>query len=467
MRRRTFGMTLLSATAAVASGCLTDEPTRIPGPTRRVVVIGAGLAGLVAARGLVADGVEVVVVEARDRIGGRTSTIDLAGASIDAGAAWIHGRRGNPVAELCDSLGLTTRLHDYDYAWLWDDVAERPATPQELAAAAAAETALYDALPALKRRLGASASMQDAIDAYLATTGLDPTEARHVRFVMEQLLVEVDYGGPARRTSLANFDEDEFFGYDDHLPTGGYGKLTDALATSLDIRLNTPISRVEWDDGEARAVALDGTVFSGDRVIVTVPLGVLQAGTIEFSPPLPAAKREAIASMEMGSLEKVMLRFETRFWNGGQDLAWLHLGTARGEFPLILDLSHDTGQPTLILLHGGDRARQQLDERSDTEIVDDALAVLAKHFGPAIPAPIDAHVTRWRSDPWSLGSYTFPALGQNMADFDVIAEPVGQRVLFAGEATSRAYFGTAHGAVASARRELQRLGIAADAWLGA
>lgn len=454
--RRSF-LGLLAGSVLLA--CRASAPPVLPGPTRRVVVIGAGIAGLVAARLLRAAGVEVVVLEARDRIGGRLHTVELAGAAVDLGAAWIHGRTDNPVAAMADGYGVATRPHPYEPLSLWDAIEGRFADDAELEAALAREDGLLAAIPSLQAKLGAQASMQDAVDAHLAALALDPRAARYARMILEQYLLEVDYGGPAARTSLAIFDEDEFYGYDDHVVVGGYRSLLTPLADGLDIRLSSPVLRVAYDAAGVRVETAPGEVFTGDRAIVTVPLGVLQAGAIAFEPALPAAKRDAIARLEMGSLEKVILRWESAFWPSTADSAWLHLGATRGAFPLIVDLSAHAGAPTLALLHGGARAREALDTLDDAALVADAVATLGAALGLAVPAPLAAQVTRWRSDPYSRGSYSFPALGQTLDDFDALAAPVGKRVLFAGEATSRSTFGTVHGAVLSAVREAQRLGI--------
>lgn len=453
--RRSF---LGALAAAALLACRASGPPLLPGPTRRVIVIGAGIAGLTVARLLLAYDIDVVILEARDRIGGRIHTVDLAGAPVDLGAAWIHGRSGNPVAAIADAYGVATRPHPYEPIALWDAVEGRFASEDELDAALAREEGLLAAIPSLQAKLGDSASMQAAIDAHLAALALDPRAERHARLILEQYVIEVDYGGPAARTSLAIFDEDEFYGADDHVIVGAYRSLLAPLAKGLDIRLSSPVARVAYDANEVRVETATGEVLTADRAIVTVPLGVLQAGAIAFDPSLPAAKREAIARLEMGSLEKVILRWDTAFWPDVADAAWLHLGKTRGDFPLILDLSAIAGAPTLALIHGGSRAREALDTLDGDALVADALAALGAVLGVTIPAPVAAHVTRWRSDPYSRGSYSFPALGQSLDDFDVLAAPVGDRVLFAGEATARTTFGTVHGAVLSALREAQRLG---------
>ena len=287
-----------------------------------------------------------------------------------------------------------------------------------------------------------------------------PQTARQpdARDELRPLTTPAPYGRPT--SGLSIFDDDEYFGLDDHLLAGGYGALTAALAGGLDIRLSQPVTAIEHDAAGVRVIA--DTTFVADRVIVTIPVGVLQADSLRFTPPLPASKRAALARLEMGSLEKLVLRFATQFWGSGADSAWYYVSAERGEFPLILDLTRDAGAPTLVLLHGGQRARDALDRRSDAQLVADGLRVLAEVLGVTPPPPLASHVTRWREDPYSRGSYCFPALGQQLEDFETLAAPVDERVLFAGEGTDAAYFGTVHGALRSGVREATRLGAAPE-----
>ena len=455
VNRRAFVVGCSALLLAACRGAASQVP-QVSGPTRRVIVVGAGIAGLIAARLLADAGIEVVVLEARARVGGRSFTQDIGGAPVDVGAAWVHGWTGNPVAELAEALGLGHRLHAYTPRRIVDAVAGADVASAAYTAAEAQAELLYTRLAALRAALGPTASLQDAIDRLVADLGLLGQAERLLRFVLEQMIIEVDYGGPTTRTSLAIFDNDEYYGLDDHLLAGGYGGLTAALAVGLDIRLSQPVTAIEHDEAGVR-VATD-TTFVADRVIVTVPVGVLQADSIRFTPPLPAAKRAALARLEMSSLEKVVLRFPTQFWGAGADSAWYYLSATRGEFPLILDMSSDAGAPTLVLIHGGQRARDALDQRSNPQLVADALRVLAEVLGVTPPTPLASHVTRWRQDPYSRGSYCFPALGQELEDFEALAAPVAERVLFAGEGTDPAYFGTVHGALRSGIREATRLG---------
>lgn len=459
LKRRTFNRLLWASAVGSATGaCRVSGVEPIEGPTRRVVVIGAGISGLAAARMLKAAGIEVVILEARDRIGGRMHTLDLAGGLVDVGAAWIHGATNNPVAELASGLGLGFVPHDYTIARTWDAVEGAEVSLAQLLPAALAAENFYDALPGLQDSLGASASLQDGIDIYLPSLDLDAQAERHARFMLEQTTCEIDYAGPTTTTSLEVFDEEEWYGDDDHLVEGGYRSLVDALGEDLDVRLETVVTEVLRDSAGVVVSTGSGEKILADRVIVTVPVGVLEAGSVRFEPPLPQSKLAALSRMDMSSLEKIVLRFDDSFWPDSGQQGWLLLSTERGELPLILDMSFHAGAPTLVLLHGGQRVREVLDAKSDAELVEDALAAIELAIGQTPPEPTASFVTRWQSDPYCLGSYTYPALGQSLEDFDTLAEPVEDRVLFAGEGTSSDYFGTVHGALQSGIREAMRLG---------
>jgi monoamine oxidase len=255
--------------------------------------------------------------------------------------------------------------------------------------------------------------------------------------------------------------EDEDYGDTDFVIDGGYGAFLGALAGGVDVVLSAPVRRIVDDGVGARAVT-DAGEYAGATVLVTSSLGVLQSGAIAFDSALSPAKQEALRRLEMGSLEKVLLRFETRFWEDAFEGVAIHqsAGDAR-LLPWVQDFSRWAGAPTLALIHGGGSARSMLDELDDAGIVAaamDALRTLLPEVD--VPAPRASYVTRWRSDPWSLGSYVYVPVGASPADIDALAEPEWEgRLLFAGEATDRAYFGSVHAAMRSAAREMRRIGL--------
>jgi polyamine oxidase len=301
-REFTAGAGALAATLAVA-GCGRDRP---PGRASRghVVVIGAGMAGLAAARQLADAGVNVTVLEARERIGGRMWTDTSLGMPIDLGAAWIHGTKGNPLVALANQAGAATVETDWDDVVVFDAGGEVDAAAVD-GAADAWERAQHD-VDGLTDDAAPAASVQSAL-AEVTDLG-DPLIAWNVATD-----ISAEYAADPDELSLKWFGtEGQFDGPDLILPQG-YDRLARHLADGLTIRRGTAVSHIA-DDGSGVRLDTSRGVVTADRVIVTVPLGVLKAGTITFDPPLSAAKRAAIARLGFGVLDKVVLAFDEPFW---------------------------------------------------------------------------------------------------------------------------------------------------------
>ena len=187
-----------------------------------------------------------------------------------------------------------------------------------------------------------------------------------------------------------------------------------------------------------------------------MPLGVLKAGLLEFKPALPPAKLDAIAALDMGNLEKVVFRFERAFWREARRRSFVYLSDTYGEFPFFFDYTAFGGTPALVGLYCGNFARAQA-ARSDAELRERVLAIFTEIFGAGIGAPTHFARTRWTTDPLAGGSYSYVPVGGSLSDMDVLGEPTGERLLFAGEATVPAYYGTVHAAFISGVREAKRL----------
>lgn len=415
-----------------------------------VVVIGAGIAGLAAARALVSKGLRVVVVEARDRTGGRIHTRDR----FDVGAHWIHGTEGNPLTNLARREGLATYFvgGDSTYTGGWDRIVFPGRPDEEKDRSIVVADMLMDALDAARGR--ADRSLHDAVEAVLPTLPLDAADARRVRWHLN-LLVREDCATDSTRLSARHWDEGfEVYGYGDSILLDGFQSLTDRLAADLDIRLGTVVRRIEHDAGGVRVIA-DGAEFRARRAVVTLPLGVLKAGTVEFDPPLPPAKREAIGRLGFGTLAKVGLEFERVFWPPLVYVFGLDGGSGDGATVAVSKAPID-GTPLLVLLAGGALGRE-VEALGDDEARDWALGQLRRAFGDAVPAPVAVHRTGWSRDPFALGSYSFVAVGSSAADLAALAEPVDERLFFAGEATNPTQWAVAHGAYVSGLREAARI----------
>lgn len=432
-------------------------------PARRIIVVGAGLAGLTVADELTQRGFDVVVLEARDRVGGRCHTVD----GVDMGAHWIHGTEGNPITALARRFGLPTMFvgGDSTFTGGWDalEVRTREANVRgddaKLASILAAD-AMWDELEVLRREQLASGAADISVAAGLALLrerGALPHDAAADWHL--ELLAREDAGCGAARLSLRSWDEGvEVYGYGDSVLAAGYTALANALAARVDVRLGRPVHRIEAHGDGGVSVSTGDDVFTGDAVVVTVPLGVLQARTIEFVPPLPDATSAAIDRVGVGDLAKVVLRFERAWWQDDQYAIGVDLIPLEQWPTIVINLAASHLEPVLVVLAGGELGRW-LESATMTQVESWSTWLLSEVFGDVASLPIEITRTAWSIDPFSRGSYSAMHVGSSPEDLAILARPVGP-VHFAGEATSETAWSTAHGAVLSGRREAAR--IAAD-----
>lgn len=434
------------------------EDVRPVYPVTRVVVVGAGMAGLTTAHALDAAGYDVVVLEARNRIGGRIHTVDVGGVAIDEGAAWLHSTGNNPLVDVARAYGLSTIPDDVDGIARAVSTTHGVYSTAEIDAAFDRSDAFFPRLPALRRSLGPLAPVADGIDAYVAGLGLDGRSSTLTRGMLSRSYFELDYAAPLALQSLRWADEDADVVGGDRLIVGGYRGLVDKLAEGLDVRLGEVVDRIAYDPTGVVVHSTSGDV-SASHVVVTVPLGVLRANAIAFDPPLPTEKTAAIARLDLSNLEKVVLRFDTAFWTEIADDTGLVLSDVEGEMPGFFDLTAEAGAPTLVVLYGGAYARTAQATLSDAQLVARALANLETLLGRAVPTPMATHVTHWTTDPFARGAYSYVPVGASPDDMRLYGQPVADRVFFAGEATSFSVSATVHAAFLSGVDAARRLGV--------
>ncbi len=434
LTRRQMGAGLLAMPAVLRAA---DHPD--------VIVIGAGMAGLKAAADLAGDGLRVRVLEARNRIGGRILTDRSLGVAMDMGASWIHGPVGNPVTALARRADAEMlRLDDDDLALfrrdgsrLPDDAIDRP----------------WQRLERAGRRIDGRDREEHSLAAELESVAPDDLNDPVFRWMLAAW-VDFDNGAAAAHVSAAQYDEGkEYDGADVILP-GGYDQVLGPLAQGIDIRLAQPVRAITQRDGVFEVATLSGAE-QARGIILAVPLGVLKSGAIRLDPPLPRGITRAISRIGMGAVSKSVLSFRRAFWPEDADFLGF-LGREQGRWPLFLNFMPVLGQPVLMGVSTG-RYAERVERMAPDAVRTDMLRALTEMFGDAV-GPSESHLlSRWSSDPYSGGAYSYPAVGVGPGDYAAFGQTGIPGLVMAGEHTNWDYRATVHGAHQSGRDAAARL----------
>ncbi|MEM1051196.1 MAG: FAD-dependent oxidoreductase [Pseudomonadota bacterium] len=291
-----------------------------------IAVIGAGVSGLTAAKVLADAGTSVTVFEARNRIGGRIWTSDELGIPLDLGASWIHGVTGNPLTELADELALK-RLRTTDS---------------------------YVVRGQNGRKMGFFTTPNSLIEASEVQTA----------FGVERELIDP-----------AILERDDGYRGHDVIFEDGYSAIFTGAEGGFALELSSALESVDRTDSAVQLGFAGDKVHTCDAVIITVPLGVLKRDIIQFSPPLPKPKQQAIKRIGMGVLDKLYLRFDEVFWDSKTWIVTPREDLPRGQFTQWLNLEPYLGEPIIAAFNGGSAALALADE-SDERVVEMALETL-------------------------------------------------------------------------------------------
>lgn len=406
-----------------------------------VVVVGAGAAGLAAARTALACGLTVVVLEAKRRIGGRAHTDTRTfGIPWDRGAHWLHHASSNPFTAFADAEGFA-----YD----------RTALPRRLWSGGWAEPALEAELDDYYARAFDAIAAAGAAGVDVAAAEVIPPHPRF-RAMFDSWSAALNGVDPERVSTLDSARYDMSGG--NWRVVDGFGALVGRFGQDLPVELATRARRIRWGDHAVLVETARGTVRSR-AAIVTASTNVLASRRIAFEPPLPARRQEALAAVPVGEANKVALMFEG-------DLP----GPPR---PYFLRLEHRTHEAmrfeigalghNLVIGYLGGRFAAELEAAGADAMTTFAIDRLVEVFGAGVRRQIrKAATTRWVGDPDIRGGYSC-ALPGKAHWRPVLSEPLADRVFFAGEACSLEAFGTVHGACASgeaaARAVARRLGF--------
>lgn len=387
-----------------------------------VVVVGAGAAGLAAARRLREHGVDVLLLEAHGRVGGRAYTLRTSDGAypIELGPEFIHGTAESTMALLRECGEETVEMPDSDASGVWE-ATERVLSQVDVD--------------------GPDAS----VDAFLKT--VDAKDAAQARLLIEGF----DAALIADTSIIAIANEWRSNVNDTHMrPAQGYGILMQCLENAVkdSLWLKAPVSAIHWskDGVEVHATRAGSPVIVSARcAILTLPIGVLHEGSVQFTPALPPQKRAAIDAIGMGPVVKVMLEFRSVFWDGE---FWVPGN--RDLFPTVWSRLPQRA-PVLAAWAGGDTAKGLAAQSVDPiEAAIETCVQLFPHVDVRAQL-LRTHCHDWQRDPYARGAYSY--LRVNAGDARKrLGEPIDGVLFFAGEATTPEDAGTVAGAFDSGYR---------------
>lgn len=410
---------------------------------KEIIIIGGGISGLSAANYLRKEGYHPIILEAQSHLGGRLKTNRSLGIAFDEGASWIHGPIKNPITELAEKSGMETYLTRDENIRVYDIDGSEYA-PEDLER----EEASYDAI--LKRIRG---DKNRSFGEVFYQKYPQYKDQRLWTYMLSAFL-EFDTGGDIYQLSSKDFYDDEAFEGEDVIATNGYDHVANYLAKDVDVRLNTKVKGIDYSDDKISIVTDQGS-YQADRVLVTVPLGVLKKGVINFTPPLPDPTQNAIDQLEMGTVNKFLLVWDEAFWDEGVQYVG-YTPEEKGKFNYFLNVKKFADAYALMTFSYGDYA-EQTERMTDEEVIEEIMGHLKHIYGPGIPPPTHMLRTKWNENPFSYGSYSFIANGSRSIVYEVFEEPVDNKIFFAGEHTIVDYRGTVHGAYLSGIREAKKM----------
>ena len=456
LSRRGFLGAALTGAGLFAAGCATASASPVSGDVD-AVVIGAGIAGMAAAQSLGTAGHRVVVVEARDRVGGRCFCDNTFRAPFDFGAQLFHqvtpspgGGTHNPLYDIAVARGIVPVPTELAPLMFRDGA---PVSPDR-------NQLLHEKIGALAMAINdagsAAAGGAPDVSAAQATTAYLGTDW----YELASAVIALSTGKGGERTSsldsyrFGSLDETVDDASTDFLNPSGMGNFIATFRDGLDIAFNTVVRRIRWGEGSRLRVETTNGTLAARAVIVTASTGVLGSGAIGFDPPLADEVLDAIAGLPLGTVDKIGLTFAHDVF-GGIDPNSAVTKDDDTQRPTLV-LSRFAGQPQANVFVWDDLAIE-LESRGPAALINHAKRYVGEMFGTDAAAAItNAVVHPWGTDQWALGSYSIALPGCASAH-SVLATPLDNKVFFAGEAVSELSYGTLHGAYLSGQAAASRL----------
>ncbi len=427
---------MLSGTAALGAALLADTRRKAFAADVDVVIVGAGAAGIGAARELVRRGKSVMIVEASRRAGGRLWTDNSLGVPFEAGASFIHFSDRNPWTSIASEFGVPAQPGSWS-GWSQGYRDGKPLSAEETSARAAGmaeANALIDDIDVSETDMSFAAALAKASDA-----------AKAVTLQRSQMAMGEE---PDR---LSVLDWQELWSGNNLVVPGGYGTLAARAAAALPLKLGTRVNAIRWD-GPGVVVETSGGTITARAVVVTVSVGILKAAAISFFPRLPASFDRALDGLRMGALTKIALKTDANRFDRGANSGFSDM---TGGSAMVAQLF--PGNTDLVIANLGGDAARALCEEGEAASIDHAVGRLAAILGSDFRKSVQlGRLAGWWSDPLHRGSYSYAMPGRFPAR-EQLAKPIGDRIWFAGEAMAGPASVTAGGATLSGERAAREI----------
>ncbi len=444
-RRNFLKKTLHGLATSSSLFALACKDKIIPGALEKtVVIVGAGISGLAAAKCLQEKGFKVIVLEAQDRVGGRLRTDRSLGVPFDEGASWIHGIRRNPITDLAKDAGMVTfeTLDESQKSYDIGGVLRNSELYQNT------EDEFYRVIKNMMKNGKANESFETVFNQLYPEKSND----RLWKFLLSTFLT-FDTGDLDKLSSLLYYEGEEYGGVE-VIATNGYDNIPIFLAKGLDVRLNQKVSKIDYTSEKVKVQHNNG-ILSADFVLVTVPLGVLKAQVIDFEPALPNIKQTAIQKVGMSCVNKFFLIWETAFWDDVQYITYTP--EIPDKFNYFVNIKKFSPNHNALMTFAYADFARKTESMTDELVIAEIMVHLRDIYGKNIPNPTKMLRTKWQSNVNAFGAYSYTAISTEMQHFDDLAAEVNNKLFFAGEHTEKDYFSTAHGAYLSGRREAEKI----------
>jgi len=419
----------------------------------KIIIIGAGIAGLVACHYLKQSGFDVVILEARNRVGGRIHTDFSLGFPVNCGASWIHGIENNPITELANNTHSKIIHFNHEKIAKYDR--NGCLIPSEIVYQF--EEKFEKILQETKKLafdLSHDISLSTAFSKILHTERF--SSAEDDLFQMKKNYFSGFYGADYDKLSARHWNSEEVLPGGNYYLPNGYHHIINKLSENVNIQLNTIVKEIHLQKNNVKVVT-ENSILKADAVISTLPIGVLKKNAVAFYPSLPETKQKAIQKLGSGLLNMAAFKFPKVFWPHDHQAFTLSCKSITS-IPVFFNLEYflDQRQPALMVYYGGEKAHA-IEQLTNPDIQEIIMQELKTIFGNSIPQPETMLATRWSQDQYSYSSYSYMAVGATPYDCSILAEQIDNRLFFAGEATSERFFATTHGAYLSGMREGEKI----------